>query len=43
MKNEFPDLVSYSRFVELMQSAIIPLLMFLQSTKLGESYRNIIY
>lgn len=33
LKQEFPDLVSYNRFVELQQSVLIPLCFYLQSRK----------
>lgn len=36
MKNEFPDLVSYNRFVELQQKAILPLALFLKTCCLGQ-------
>lgn len=31
LKNEFPHLVSYNRFVELLQSIVVPLFVFVQS------------
>lgn len=36
MKNEFPRTVSYNRFVELMQSNLLPLTMFLKTCCLGD-------
>lgn len=36
MKNEFPDTVSYNRFVELQQKAILPLAIFLKTCCLGQ-------
>ena len=36
LKNAFPDLVSYNRFLELMQSILIPLIVFLKTEKLGK-------
>ena len=35
MKNEFPKTVSYNRFVELMQSAIMPMTIFAKTCCLG--------
>ncbi len=35
IREEFPRLVSYNRFVELMQSALLPLIVFLKSQCLG--------
>jgi len=35
MRNEFPQLVSYNRFVELMQSAMLALIVFLKTKRLG--------
>ena len=34
---EFPQTVSYNRFVELMQSAVLPMTLFLKTCCLGES------
>lgn len=36
LKNEFPDTVSYNRFVELQQKAMLPMVMFLKIMKLGK-------
>lgn len=36
LRNEFPDLVSYNRFVELQQSILIPLTVFLKENKLDK-------
>lgn len=36
MKNEFPGLVSYNRFVELMQGALVPLAVFLRRRQIGK-------
>ena len=33
LRDEFPDLVSYNRFVELMPAALVPLCFFLQTRK----------
>jgi hypothetical protein len=35
MRKEFPRLVSYNRFVELMQSTLLPLIVFLKTQCLG--------
>ena len=35
LKEEFPNLVSYSRFVELQQKAALPLVMFLKTCRMG--------
>ena len=35
MRAEFPHLVSYNRFVELMQSCLLPLVVFLKIQRLG--------
>ena len=35
LQNEFPDTVSYNRFTELMQSAVLPMTIFLKSCCLG--------
>ncbi len=35
LRNEFPQVVSYSRFVELMQSVLVPLAVY-RHTRLGE-------
>ena len=35
MREEFPQLVSYNRFVELMQSAMLPLIVFIKTQRLG--------
>lgn len=37
MRAEFPGLVSYNRFVELMNSAMIPLMIYLQRCRLKKS------
>jgi hypothetical protein len=37
MRREFPDLVSYNRFVEIMQTVLVPLVAFLQLKKLVKS------
>jgi hypothetical protein len=36
MRDEFPHLVSYNRFVELMQSSLLPLVVFLKTQRLGQ-------
>ena len=36
LKEEFPDTVSYNRFVELMQSNLLALTIFLKTARLGE-------
>ncbi len=36
LKSEFPKTVSYNRFVELQQKAMLPMVMFLKIMKLGE-------
>ena len=36
MRNEFPGLVSYNRFVELMQKSLLPLAVFLKTRCLGK-------
>ena len=36
MKGEFPQTVSYSRFTELMQSSLMPMVLFLKTCCLGE-------
>ncbi len=36
LKNEFPDTVSYNRFVELQQKALMPMVMFLKVCCLGK-------
>ena len=36
LKKEFPDTVSYNRFVELMQSNLLALTIFLKTARLGE-------
>jgi hypothetical protein len=36
MKNEFPQTVSYNRFVELQKKAIVPLGIFLKTLALGK-------
>jgi hypothetical protein len=36
MKNEFPKTVSYNRFTELMQSALLPMTMFAKTCCLGK-------
>ena len=36
MQSEFPDLVSYNRFVELMQKALLPLAVYLKTRCLGK-------
>ena len=33
MTGEFPDLVSYNRFVELMREAVVPLAVYLETRK----------
>ena len=35
MKSEFPKTVSYNRFVELQQKALLPMTLFLKMTRLG--------
>ena len=37
MKNDFPKTVSYNRFLELMQSATLPMSMFLKTCCMGSS------
>lgn len=34
-KKDFPDLISYSRFVQLIPRALLPLLLFLKHTRMG--------
>lgn len=36
MRNDFPGLVSYNRFVELMQKSLLPLAVFLKTRCLGK-------
>ena len=36
LKNEFPGLVSYNRFVELMQGTLVPLMVFLRRCRMGK-------
>lgn len=36
-KNDFPDMVSYNRFVQLIPRALTPMLMFLKTTRMGSS------
>lgn len=36
LRTEFPGLVSYNRFVELMQGALVPLMIFLQRCRMGK-------
>ena len=36
LQNEFPKAVSYNRFVELMQKALLPMTLFLKMTCMGE-------
>ena len=36
LRHEFPGLVSYNRFVELMQGALVPLMTYLQRCRLGK-------
>ena len=36
LRTEFPGLVSYNRFVELMQGALVPLIIFLQRCRMGK-------
>jgi hypothetical protein len=36
LQSEFPQTVSYNRFVELMQSAVLPMVLFLKTCCLGE-------
>lgn len=35
-KKDFPDLISYSRFVQLIPRALMPLLLFLNNTRMGK-------
>ena len=37
LTNYFPETVSYNRFVELQQKALMPLVMFLKMSRLGQS------
>lgn len=37
LKKEFPNLVSYNRFIELMQTVLVPLIAFLQLKRLVKS------
>ncbi len=37
LTDEFPETVSYNRFVELMQSVVLPMTLFLKTCCLGES------
>ena len=43
LKKEFPDLLSYTRFVERIPRVAIPLLLFLKLGLMGEVYRNNLY
>lgn len=36
LKSSFPNLVSYSRFVELMRDAVIPLILYLKNRRTGK-------
>ncbi|ALO16099.1 hypothetical protein L21SP5_02474 [Salinivirga cyanobacteriivorans] len=36
MKKEFPETVSYNRFIELQKKAFLPMCVFLQTCCLGE-------
>lgn len=36
MKNEFPETVSYNRFIELLQASALPMTMFLKTCCLGD-------
>lgn len=36
LKNEFPNLVSYNRFVELQKRAVVPMALFLKTCCLGQ-------
>ena len=36
LKEAFPELVSYNRFVELMKTVLVPLTIFLKTCRLGE-------
>ena len=36
-KNDFPDLVSYNRFIQLIPRALAPMLMFLKTTRMGSN------
>lgn len=36
MREDFPDTVSYNRFVELQQKAVVPMVLFLQMCCLGQ-------
>lgn len=36
LRREFPGLISYNRFVELMQGALVPLMVFLQRCRMGK-------
>jgi len=36
LKNEFPNLVSYNRFVELQEKTVVPMALFLKTCCLGE-------
>lgn len=37
IQSEFPQTVSYNRFTELMQSALLPMAVFLKTCSLGDS------
>lgn len=37
LRSEFPDTVSYNRFTELMQKAVLPMALFLKTCCLGEA------
>lgn len=36
MKNDFPDTVSYNRFVELQKKSVLPMVLFLQTCCMGQ-------
>jgi hypothetical protein len=36
MEKDFPDLVSYNRFVELQQKVALPLVLFLKTCRMGQ-------
>ncbi len=43
MKDDFPDTVSYYRFVELQKKAMLPMAIFLQTLLFGRMFRDILF
>jgi len=37
LQDDFPETVSYNRFVELQQKALLPMVLFLKTVRLGQS------